>query len=387
MTMTSVKLIAGSSHPKLASKVAQHLGIELTPIEIVQHSGQEASVTIKDCVYDEDVFILQSSAGNVNDNLIELLQLLHACRAARARRITAILPDYPYARQDKSSKLRHGPMKARTAELVAVMLQAAGCNHIITMDLHNPQIQEFFDVPVHHLSADSWMLEWIRANLYEPNSADDIKIEHVVVSPDAGGTQRAKSIADSLGLPLATCHKERKEHRDVTSMILAGDDDRNVVSGKVAIIIDDMADTCGTLVKAADLLMQHGAVSVMAVVTHGIFGGLDPVSKLNQSAITKVVVTNSVPAAVWKAEGSTKFHVVDVSKLLAEACLEVHHDRSGESACTPASIRFNLRTGNAADILVEYAWPTLLTVLLAAFYCWLAWMGLGWWFEKRVLLR
>jgi ribose-phosphate pyrophosphokinase len=205
--------------------------------------------------------------------------MVAACRTASARRITAVLPNFPYARQDKKDKSR-APISAK---LIANMLQTAGCNHVITMDLHASQIQGFFNVPVDNLYAEPSILRWMRENL--EITAD----KTVIVSPDAGGAKRATSMADSLDLAFALIHKERARPNEVSRMTLVGD-----VKGKTAVIVDDMADTCGTLAKAAEVIIENGARDVIAIVTHGILSG-NAIQALNGSKLKKVVVTNTVP--------------------------------------------------------------------------------------------
>jgi ribose-phosphate pyrophosphokinase len=266
--------------PFLQSRWADsaRLGIDLTRVLVLQYSNQETSVTIGESVRDEDVFILQSTApGDINDGLMELLIMINACKTASARRITAVIPNFPYARQDKKDKSR-API---TAKLMANMLQTAGCNHVITMDLHASQIQGFFNVPVDNLYAEPSTLRWIREHL-------PVK-DCVIVSPDAGGAKRATSIADGLDLGFALIHKERPRPNEVSRMVLVGD-----VKGRTAIIVDDMADTCGTLAKAADVVIKHGACKAIAIVTHGILSG-NAIETLNNSRLEKVVVTNTVP--------------------------------------------------------------------------------------------
>ncbi|KAF2404865.1 ribose-phosphate pyrophosphokinase 4 [Trichodelitschia bisporula] len=310
MATNSIKLLTGNSHPALAKQVAERLGIELTKILVVQYSNQETSVTIGESVRDEDVFVLQSTApGDINDGLMELLIMINACKTASARRITAVLPNFPYARQDKKDKSR-API---TAKLMANMLQTAGCNHVITMDLHASQIQGFFNVPVDNLYAEPSTLRWIRENL-------DVK-DCVIVSPDAGGAKRATSIADGLDLGFALIHKERARPNEVSRMVLVGD-----VKDRVAIIVDDMADTCGTLVKAADVVMQHGAKEAIAIVTHGILSA-NAVERLNNSKLKKVVVTNTVPHDDKKAM-CPRLETIDISGTLAEACRRTHNGES-----------------------------------------------------------
>ncbi|KAH9821385.1 Ribose-phosphate pyrophosphokinase 2 [Teratosphaeria destructans] len=310
MATNAIKLLTGNSHGQLAKLVADRLGIELAKVMVLQYSNNESSISIGESVRDEDVFILQStSPGNINDHIMELLILINACRTASARRITAVLPNFPYARQDKKDKSR-API---TAKLMANMLQTAGCNHVITMDLHASQIQGFFNVPVDNLYAEPSTLRWIRENL-------DVK-SCVIVSPDAGGAKRATSIADALDLQFALIHKERARPNEVSRMVLVGD-----VQNKIAIIVDDMADTCGTLVKAADVVMDHGAKDVIAIVTHGILS-LDACEKLNKSQLTKLVVTNTVPHEEKKAR-CAKIETIDISPTLAEACRRTHNGES-----------------------------------------------------------
>ncbi|KAL8980671.1 MAG: hypothetical protein Q9205_004316 [Flavoplaca limonia] len=310
MATNSIKLLTGNSHPELAKSVADRLGIELTKIMVLQYSNQETSVTIGESVRDEDVFVLQSTApGDINDGLMELLIIINACKTASARRITAVIPNFPYARQDKKDKSR-API---TAKLMANMLQTAGCNHVITMDLHASQIQGFFNVPVDNLYAEPSTLRWIRENL-------DVG-KAVIVSPDAGGAKRATSIADRLDLNFALIHKERARPNEVSKMTLVGD-----VHGKIAILVDDMADTCGTLAKAADIVMAHGASEVVAIVTHGILSG-NAIETLNDSKLSRVVVTNTVPHAE-KKERCEKLETIDISPTLAESLRRTHNGES-----------------------------------------------------------
>ncbi|KZZ98134.1 ribose-phosphate pyrophosphokinase [Ascosphaera apis ARSEF 7405] len=306
----SIKLLTGNSHPELAELVAKRLGIDLTKILVLQYSNQETSVTIGESVRDEDVFILQSTKPNdINDGVMELLIMINACKTASARRITAVIPNFPYARQDKKDKSR-API---TAKLMANMLQTAGCNHVITMDLHASQIQGFFNVPVDNLYAEPSMLRWIRLN-YDVSKC-------IIVSPDAGGAKRVTSIADRLETPFALIHKERPRPNEVSRMVLVGH-----VKGLTAIIVDDMADTCGTLCKAAAMVMEHGAKEVLAIVTHGILSG-KAIENLNNSVLTKLVVTNTVPLGEKKQQ-CDRLTEIDISPVLAEACRRTHNGES-----------------------------------------------------------
>ncbi|EPE09269.1 ribose-phosphate pyrophosphokinase [Ophiostoma piceae UAMH 11346] len=311
-TANEIKLLSGNSHPMLTRLVADRLGIEPAKTLSLNYSNQETSVTIGESVRDEDVFILQSTApGDINDGLMELLIMIHACRTASARRITAVVPNFPYARQDKKDKSR-APISAK---LIANMLETAGCNHVITMDLHASQIQGFFSVPVDNLYAEPSVLRFIREN---PNLQRD---ETVIVSPDAGGAKRATSIADGLEMAFALIHKERPRPNVVGRMVLVGD-----VQGKVAILVDDMADTCGTLAKAAATLKEHGAREVIAIVTHGILSG-PAVDTINKSCLSQVVVTNTVPLGD-KQERCPKIKVIDVSSTIAESIRRTHNGES-----------------------------------------------------------
>ncbi|KAK9384080.1 phosphoribosyltransferase-like protein [Kockiozyma suomiensis] len=309
MSSNSIKLLAGNSHPELAKLVSMRLGIELAKVAVFQYSNQETSVTIGESVRDEDVFILQTGCGEINDNLMELLIMINACKTASARRITAVMPNFPYARQDKKDKSR-API---TAKLMANMLQTAGCNHVITMDLHASQIQGFFDVPVDNLYAEPSVLKYIRESIDYANA--------VIVSPDAGGAKRAAALADRLDLNFALIHKERQRANEVSRMVLVGD-----VSGKVALLVDDMADTCGTLVKAAETLTTHGAVGVVAIVTHGILSG-KACERISASKLTSVICTNTVPHDDKKLI-CPKLDTIDISPTLAESIRRLHNGES-----------------------------------------------------------
>lgn len=261
---------------------------------------------------------------------MELLIICNACKTASARRVTAILPNFPYARQDKKDKSR-API---TAKLMANMLQTAGCNHVITMDLHASQIQGFFNVPVDNLYAEPNSVKWIRENLMHATETNaeinGARQECVIVSPDAGGAKRATSMADRLDLPFALIHKERSRPNEVSRMTLVG-----TVTDKVAILVDDMADTCGTLAKAADTLIKHGAKDVVALVTHGILSGR-AVEILKSSKLSRLVITNTVPIAEEKIEAlkvedgqaGCRLEFIDIAPVLAEAIRRTHNGES-----------------------------------------------------------
>jgi ribose-phosphate pyrophosphokinase len=286
------------------------LGIPLGKAAVHKYANQETAVTIGESVRDEDVFILQSGCGEINDHLMELLIMISACKTASARRITAVIPVFPYARQDKKDKSR-APISAK---LIANMLTVSGADHVITIDLHASQIQGFFDVPVDNLYAEPSMLKYIRQNIPNWKNA-------VIVSPDAGGAKRATSMADRMDLEFAIIHKERKKANEVSRMTLVGN-----VQGKIAIIIDDMADTCGTLALAAETLMNHGAEKVYAMVTHGILSG-KAIDVINNSLLEELVITNTIPHEHTR-EMCPKLKCIDISATLSEAIRRTHNGES-----------------------------------------------------------
>lgn len=316
----SIKLLAGNSHEALAELIAQRLNISLSPMLTLKLSNGESTVTVGESVRDQDVFIVQTGssrqAGHLNDHLMELCLMISASRAASARRITAVIPCYPYARQDKKDKSR-API---TAKLVANLLTAAGADHIITMDLHASQIQGFFDIPADNLCGEPILVSYIAQEIMgrSGGSADN---RPILVSPDAGGVKRCAALADRLDLDFAIIHKERKRANEVSRMVLVGE-----VTGRTAIIIDDMADTCGTLALAAQTLVEHGARQVHAMVIHAILSG-DAVQKITDSALDRLVVTNTVPLTE-PARQCKKIVVLDVSSIMAEAIRRIHNGES-----------------------------------------------------------
>ncbi|RUP51189.1 phosphoribosyltransferase-like protein [Jimgerdemannia flammicorona] len=301
MSSNSIKIFTGNSHPELAKLVASRMGMDLAKVMVMKYSNQETAVTIGESVRDEDVFIIQSGCGEINDNLMELLIMINACKTASARRITAVIPCFPYARQDKKDKSR-APISAK---LVANMLTVSGANHVITMDLHASQIQGFFNIPVDNLYCEPSMIKYIREQIENWRNA-------IIVSPDAGGAKRATSIADRLNLDFALIHKERKKANEVSRMVLVGE-----VTGKIAILVDDMADTCGTLGLAAKTLVENGATKVYAIVAHGILSG-KAIQVINDSFIEKLVVTNTIPHEEKRLQ-CPKIDTIDISPTLAEA--------------------------------------------------------------------
>lgn len=308
--MPNIKVFSGSSHPDLAQKIVDRLGIELGRVVTKKFSNLETCVEIGESVRGEDVYIVQSGCGEINDNLMELLIMINACKIASASRVTAVIPCFPYARQDKKDKGR-APISAK---LIANMFTVAGADQIITMDLHASQIQGFFDIPVDNLYAEPAILKWIKENIPDWRNS-------IIVSPDAGGAKRVTSIADRLNVEFAMIHKERKKANEVASMVLVGD-----VKDRIAILLDDIADTCGTLCYATDKLLQAGATKVYAIVTHGIFSG-PAIDRINMSEFEAVVSTNTIPQDE-KMKNCPKIETIDVSMIFAEAVRRTHNGES-----------------------------------------------------------
>lgn len=317
-TAGSIKVFSGTSHPELAELIAKRLGQPLGRATVTGNESGESIVRIAESVREHDVYIINTScvsptptgaAASPNTSLMELLIMIHACKTASAKRITAVIPHFFYARQDKKDKSR-API---TAKLIANMLENAGCDHVITMDLHASQIQGFFDVPVDNLYAEPAALQYIR-EMVDVNKA-------VIVSPDAGGAKRATSLADRLELDFALFHKERKRANEVSRMVLVGN-----VEGKVAILVDDMADTCGTLDLAAQQLIEYGAERVLAIVTHGILSG-PALERISKSRLEKLIVTNTLPQSHNRAK-CPKIEEIDISHVLAETIRRSHYGES-----------------------------------------------------------
>ncbi|XP_071772706.1 ribose-phosphate pyrophosphokinase 1-like [Centroberyx gerrardi] len=310
--MSNIKVFGGSSHPDLSQKIAACLGAELGTVVTTKFSNGETCVEFGESVRGEDVYIVQSGCGEINDNLMELLIMIDACKIASASRVTAVIPCFPYARQDKKDKLQS--RASITAKLVANMLSVSGADHIITMDLHASQIQGFFDIPVDNLYAEPAVLKWIKDNISDWRNC-------IVVSPDAGGAKRVTSIADRLNVDFALIHKERKKANEVDRMLLVGD-----VKDRVAILVDDMADTCGTICHAADKLVSAGSTKVYAILTHGIFSG-PAISRINDAGFEAVVVTNTIPQEE-NIKQCSKIQIIDIAIILAEAIRRTHNGES-----------------------------------------------------------
>lgn len=312
-----LRILTGNSHPSLAADIAARVGVKLSPSTVNQFKNGEIQVLLHETMRGCDVFVIQPTCNpDPNKALMELLIILDAVRRGGAERVTAVLPTYGYARQDKKDRSR-API---TGKLVADLLEVAGAQRVITIDLHASQIQGFVNYPIDNLYAMPLLEAYIKENVVK----DDIE-NVVVVSPDAGAAKRAQYLASALGdLPLAIFSKQRIRPNEVAKMILVGE-----VTGKKCIIIDDMADTCGTLVLAAKQLKANGAKEVYAVVTHGIFSS-DALEKIMSSDLTQVIVTDSIPMAE-NSKKCPKLAVISVADLLARAIVGAHVDQSMES--------------------------------------------------------
>jgi ribose-phosphate pyrophosphokinase len=302
-----MKVFTGNANPEIAQEICNYLDMPLSSAEVRKFSDGEISVEIGENVRGTDVFVIQPTCTPVNDHLMELLIMVDALRRASARRITAVLPYYGYARQDR--KVR--PRVPITAKAVAEMLMAVGTRRVLCMDLHAGQIQGFFNIPVDHLYSSPIMLKHIRRNF------EDV----VMVSPDAGGVERTRAFAKRLNADLAIIDKRRDRANECEAMNVIGD-----VSGKTAVLLDDMVDTAGTLCGAAAKLKENGAKEVHACCSHAVLSG-PAVERINDSQIKSLVVTNSIPLAD-KADRCDKITVLSVGELLGEAISRIHSEDS-----------------------------------------------------------
>jgi len=305
---TNLKIFSGTANPELAREVADYLELEVGPVKISPFSDGEIYVQIQESVRGVDCFLVQSTCTPVNENLMELLILLDALKRASAGRITVVMPYFGYGRQDRKAAGR----EAITAKLVADLLTTAGAQRVVALDLHAPQIMGFFNILVDHLYASPVLLDYVRSQGLK---------DCVLVSPDVGGVARARAFAKKLDdAPLAIIDKRRSQHNVAEVMSLVGD-----VEGKTAIMVDDMVDTAGTLVKGAELLKKEGAAEIIACCTHAVLSG--PANKrIDESPISKLIVTNSIPHDPKKI--SKKIVQTSVAKLLGEAISRIHDDSS-----------------------------------------------------------
>ncbi len=302
--MNDFIIFTGNSNPVLSNKICNYLQMPLGGAKVKTFSDGEIQIEIDENVRAKDVFVVQSTCSPVNDNLVELLLMIDAFKRASARRITAVIPYYGYSRQDK----KVAPRVPISAKLVADLLTVAGAKRVITMDLHAGQIQGFFDIPVDNLFAAPVILEYIRANFY-----DDL----VIVSPDAGGVERARAFAKRLKADLAIVDKRRAAPNQAQAMAVIGN-----VSGKIAVILDDMADTAGTLTEAAGAIIDHGAKEVYACCSHPVLSG-PAVHRITDSVLTNLIVTDTIPLST-KAAACNKIKVLSIAELVGEAIIRSH---------------------------------------------------------------
>ncbi|MGI0407309.1 ribose-phosphate pyrophosphokinase [Helicobacter himalayensis] len=306
--MRSYKIFCGSAHPDFGAEISKYLDIVLSNASVTRFSDGEINVQIKESVRGKDIFIIQPTCAPTNDNLMELLIMTDALKRSAANSINAVVPYFGYARQDRKA----APRVPISAKLVANLIQNAGINRLITMDLHAGQIQGFFDIPVDNLYGSIVFRDYIKAKHFG---------NPIVASPDIGGVSRARYFADKLGLDLVIVDKKRERANESEVMNIIGD-----VSGKDVILVDDMIDTAGTMCKAADVLKSRGAKSVMAIGTHPVLSG-PAFERIEKSALDEIVVTNSIPLRAQ----SKKIKVLSVVPLFAEVIRRIHHSESVNS--------------------------------------------------------
>lgn len=310
-----IRVFSGNSNLNLAQKICDALGVPLGNAGVKTFSDGEVMVEIGENVRGRDVYVVQSTCAPTNNNLMELLVMTDALKRASAATITAVIPYYGYARQDRKA----APRTPISAKLVADLVTTAGVDRVVTIDLHAAQIQGFFNIPVDNLYAAPVILN----HLKERFAGQDI----VMVTPDAGGTERARGFAKRLECPMALIDKRRTGPNVAEVMHLIGD-----VKGKIAIILDDMIDTAGTLTQAAGALKQNGAAAIYAAATHGVLSG-PAIDRINGSVIEEVLLTDTIPLGE-RADRTSKIKVLSVAPLLAEAIRRIHEDESVSSLFT-----------------------------------------------------
>ncbi len=303
-----VKIISGDSHLKLSQEVVDQLGISLCNTTVTTFSDGEVMIQINENVRGTDAFVIQSTCPPVNDNIMKLLLVIDALKRASAGRITAVIPYYGYARQDRKVQ----PRVPISSKLVADLITAAGANRVLSVDLHAGQIQGFFNIPVDHLYAAPVLLDYLRKGNFK---------DLVIVSPDAGGVERARAFAKKLQSSLAIIDKRREMANVSQVMHVIGE-----VNGRDAIILDDMIDTAGTTTQAATALKENGANRVFAASTHAVLSG-PAVDRINGSVIEEVIVTNTI-SMDSKQEKCRKLTVLSIAPLLAEAIKRIHEESS-----------------------------------------------------------
>jgi len=307
--VTDLMVFTGNANPELAQKIVDTLGMPLGDVSVSQFSDGEVAVELNENVRGRDVFVVQSTCAPTNDNLIELIVMVDALRRASAGRITAVVPYFGYARQDRRVRSARVPI---TAKVVADMMVGVGVDRMLTVDLHAEQIQGFFDVPVDNVYGSPVLLEDI-----EKQSFEDL----IVVSPDIGGVVRARAVAKQLGVDLAIIDKRRPQAGVAEVMNIIGD-----VNGRTCMLVDDMVDTAGTLCNAAKALKEHGAKHVLAYCTHPVLSG-NAIDNLNNSVLDELVVTDSIPLSA-AAKACPRVRQLTLSKMLGEAMRRLSNEES-----------------------------------------------------------
>jgi ribose-phosphate pyrophosphokinase len=306
-----LKVFSGSAHPLLAREIADYLGIALGQARLRRFPDTEVSFQIDENIRGTDVYIVQPTSAPVDEHLVELMIMIDAFRRSSAARITAVIPYYGYARQDRKDK----PRVPISAKLVANVLSAAGTNRVLTMDLHKAQIQGFFDIPVDHLFAAPVIIEYLARRGYPALT---------IVSPDAGGAERARAYAKRLDAELAVIDKRRSDDGRAEVMNVIGD-----VEGRTCIIQDDIIDTAGTIQNAAWALKENGATRVLACAVHGVLSG-PAIQRIEESPLDELIVTNTIPLTAER-ERCSKIKVLSVARLLGQAIRSIHEETSVSS--------------------------------------------------------
>ena len=308
----TMKIVAGNSNRPLAEAIAKYLKMAPAKSQVKRFADMEVFVEIQENVRGQDAFVIQSTSFPANDNMMELLILIDALKRSSARRITAVIPYYGYARQDR----KPGPRTPISAKLVANLIERAGADRVLTVDLHAGQIQGFFDIPTDNLFAAPVMVRDIEERFDKKNL--------VVVSPDVGGVVRARALAKRIDVPIAICDKRRERPGESEVMNVIGD-----VEGKLCVLIDDIVDSGGTLVNAAEALLSKGATEVSAYITHGVLSG-GAVSRIQNSRLKSLVITDSImPTAA--VEAARNIRVLSIAPLLGEAILRTSREESVSS--------------------------------------------------------
>lgn len=306
--MRGYKIFSGTAHPKLAENISKYLDVALSESNISKFSDGEINCQISESVRGRDVFIIQPTSAPTNDNLMELLIMTDAIRRSSAKSITAVIPYFGYARQDRKA----APRVPITSKLVANLIESAGITRVVTMDLHAGQIQGFFDIPVDNLYGSTVFIDYIKQKRLE---------NPIIASPDVGGVARARNMASKMGLDLVIVDKRREKANKSEVMNIIGD-----VAGKDVILVDDIIDTAGTIVQAAAALKAKGATSVMACCTHGVLSG-PAFDRIDQGELDELVITDTIP----HSKESAKVTVLSVANIFGEVIRRVYHNESVNS--------------------------------------------------------